>query len=416
MLNVQLSLLGDERSACSGAPYPEYGITQVKRHNHPDLSTPEKRAAWYPENIAKTNARIRAAADKRVARKAEEAESKLYDGAGSLDRAAPSEVLWGRYLKLQQKNLEQLSFGFRSHVATPLTDEKVLDSACSPERWVLRWCVKHPGQTATAVPQDYCGTKSCPICCKLRDRKQMKRTMERFAGGHIQRFIITYPQELRALVDWEQVKLMSKLWAVKIEQFLRKVNNLDDSWQLGLEDWIHPEGDKEPGVWKPHHNFLVRGEAFKVNIDDVRNLFERRELRLMLTKAELAEFRGIISEVLRTALGYKKVCRENFWYSFVGSQADSGKRTHFVRYTSRAFPRWAHLPGLATRRYRIFQRGWPAIRAYFNLREDQEAWSQCPVKGCEVELSIVEMETADARKKIKGMGVHVGGLTGPPRF
>jgi hypothetical protein len=140
------------------------------------------------------------------------------------------------------------------------------------------------------------------------------------------------PAARERLKEAAVLRAARQLAAARFQTLILGFNGLstDDGWRLGIVSVDHPEGDKEPGTWKPHHNFLFPSLAFGPS-------GERRAIRYTFTKEQLATLRAAWGELQSILIG-APVASANIWYQF---RVTRKQKNHAAKYFPRTFPRWS---------------------------------------------------------------------------
>lgn len=132
---------------------------------------------------------------------------------------------------------------------------------------------------------------------------------------------------------------MRRASATMLEKWLLGIHQLSNEWRLGIVCVDHPEGDLEPGEWKPHFNFLIPMVA--VN----RRTGHHAQLRYHVSQDALFALRNEWRRVQSNALGtpLKKASglrlEANVKWEFRKGRDDE-KKAHAMRYFFRTFPEW----------------------------------------------------------------------------
>jgi hypothetical protein len=195
-----------------------------------------------------------------------------------------------------------------------------------------------------------CSTPEC-IRHALNERTAIARPliMDNFPG-HWGILVLPYSPECRARLRISTLlKGARQLVASRMEGVILDMNGLDqdDGWRLGIISVDHPEGDKVPDKWLPHHNFLFPCFAFHPE-------HGRREIRYCFTRAELLELREEWRELQEIILEAPLIRRDNagnfyrveadFKYEWLPPATDAKtlkQRLHAVNYFPRTFPHWS---------------------------------------------------------------------------
>lgn len=279
--------------------------------------------------------------------------------------------------------------------ATPQTRGAV--ERCEPSEWTLVSCPNGHGRSRSPVPIDGCGKLDCEVCRPRAGGRRARTAAQRFVDAPILRITIPYPAGWRSRLDMSTIRAASPiLWTV-IEAWLRKVHHLDHRHQLASEDWLHPCGEDEE-IWKPHHNFLIRGEALWLEPGDGGVVLRRRVLHPHVTVAELALLKQMVREVWeRSSLdGVPEIPVVD--YGYLTKAAHRGKRSHFIRYNARTFPGW-HEGGRTHTRvaHALFQRGWGLYKQLLQLPRDRiNCCSQCGAH-----LHVEKVATPDLPRRLR---------------
>ncbi|MHB1843235.1 MAG: hypothetical protein ACYCWW_00190 [Deltaproteobacteria bacterium] len=143
--------------------------------------------------------------------------------------------------------------------------------------------------------------------------------------------VLTYAPELRErLRDARLFKAARRAGVALVEQWLLELHDLGKGWRLGVVNVDHPEGDKTPGVWKPHHNLLFPCLAFGPGGG-------RTELRYSLPLEALTELRERWRWFQELLLGASLGRSADVWYQF---RKGERKKGHALKYFPRTFPAW----------------------------------------------------------------------------
>ena len=248
---------------------------------------------------------------------------------------------------------------------------------CEPSRWAFTSCGN--GCYLRAVPVDGCGDLDCKTCHRKLTGRRRRAAAKRFAGAPILRVIIPYPARYRARLTVPVLTAMGALLNATVEQWLRDIHHLKPDQELASEDWFHPAGDEEPEQWKPHHNFLFRGQALWLGPHGLR----QRMLEPHVTKKALADLKQRVRAVWLDVFGEAPEIPV-LEYKYVKKNASTAWRAHFIGYTVRTFPGWHHDVlgggtgrGSNRRAYGLFRRGWPLFYELLHSPKPQEEERIC---------------------------------------
>jgi hypothetical protein len=209
--------------------------------------------------------------------------------------------------------------------------------------------------------------------------------------------VLTYAPELRPVVRSPALLGASRrVAAALVEQFYLQRAGLGRGWRLGIVAVDHPEGDKKPGEWKPHHNFLFPLVAFGPH-------GARQSLRYTLEPSELTELRRLWRWAQEFALGAGLGRSADLWYQFVVGEGGQHGKIHQLNYVPRTFPTW---PATGQRLTYLGAFGSSVIQG---LREVSklslkagESRSCCPVCKSEIVAVISDVPIPAAMRKLRG--------------
>ena len=229
-----------------------------------------------------------------------------------------------------------------------------------------------------------CAKRRCTgKACKTHALTERKRLLERLMvgkDGHPAIFpgtwgviVLPYAKEARDPLRWTGLLSASRRGAaVLVQEWVLGNAGLSylDGWRLGILSVDHPEGDKRPGEWKPHHNLIFPTVAFH---PDGR----RRELRYFVTKEQLDDLRQRWRWWQESVvLGAKLKTKANVFYEF---RQKARAKKHCARYFPRTFPAWH------SRTQRLSYFGAFSCRSIHGLAEVAQAKAEekpCPQGFC----------------------------------
>lgn len=212
---------------------------------------------------------------------------------------------------------------------------------------------------------------------------------------------LPYAKSARPALQWSGLLAKSRGGAaVLLQEWALGLNGLAyrDGWRLGVVSVDHPEGDKTPGEWKPHHNFMFPAIAFH---RDGR----RAALRYHVSKDDLTRLRRLWRWWQeRVVLGERLHTKGNVFYQFA---IDRKKKRHAARYFPRSFPSW---PG-AGQRLSYF--GAFSCRSLNALPEVQAVKKESPMPaGFCVECGAATHVVLDESGNLAGIPAHYRAVTG----
>jgi len=207
------------------------------------------------------------------------------------------------------------------------------------------------------IAEDCCGKVECrnPHCVARYTKERKKRVLRIFDGlsqvvGQPVRvgcLVFTMPRHLRT-ADKSKLSLLRKRAREIAAAWLLSVNKLDagtrhkPAWRIAGVDCYHPEGDKEPGVWKPHIHMQIPMWAYSGHHDSCNCGYCKgkrwHRLRVRVTRADLSELRRLWGLVLIDVLGWSPPCgdssRCSVDYSYI-SPLLADRFHHRIRYDFR---------------------------------------------------------------------------------
>jgi len=240
------------------------------------------------------------------------------------------------------------------------------------------------------VPEGACHKANCccPWCIARNGRERADRvravydrlwslipdSVPRFSA-----FVFTLPSECRT-DDLEKLKEVRHAARLVASQWLLDLAGLDMSdkrrpgWELSGFDVYHPEGDRDPGVWKPHIHMQIpalahrRGDVKECGFcrenwysrdllppcDSCRNFSPRwQAIRVRVSPLDLRNLRYRWGRELNRLFGWKPPTSQN------------GKIKHFERCAVDYKWRTAALPGQYHHRIKYDVRHWPQYQGSF---------------------------------------------------
>ncbi len=189
-----------------------------------------------------------------------------------------------------------------------------------------------------------CGALRCLDCYEETRRRRKQSAWEKF--GVIRAvtgiLIFTIPEQLRAQAQGDLLDKWRKRSMKLLEHWLSWRVGVSRDFSWGGGEWTHPEGDKQPGVWTPHLNFM-----FPLLLLDLK----KGKAKVIPTYASTSEL-----GVLRRA--YRLLLRDVFDCEIIGEvdvkykyRRGIGDKRHAMKYYPRPFPEWADLKVNKTRWY-----------------------------------------------------------------
>lgn len=132
--------------------------------------------------------------------------------------------------------------------------------------WFSAVCPHHPGEQKPIRPQ-LCARQGCETSTpantleRARDSwdgtaEKNRRGLRHFGGAEWGIFVFTCPDELRPFCVGDKLREFRAAAGDMALEVLRKHAG-DDRARFFMRSWLHPEGDKQPGVYKPHENVIV---------------------------------------------------------------------------------------------------------------------------------------------------------------
>lgn len=170
---------------------------------------------------------------------------------------------------------------------------------------------------AWAVPSDDCCARAdctCPACVARATRDRVARVKKRLDAvrevsdepAHLGHIVLTFPRDVRPpKTVWKSELAELRRWARRVvttwihaihPELGEPYSRRDPAgWRLGGWDVYHPEGDRDPGVWKPHIHLTVLGLAWHDGV--------WRELPMRVTPEDLDLLRWLWGGVLKMFIG-----------------------------------------------------------------------------------------------------------------
>ena len=201
---------------------------------------------------------------------------------------------------------------------------------CDPTQ-VLGFCRDgHRRAFVYACTSRRCESKTCTRHALRQRQETLRPLMRESFPGAWGVLVLTYAPELRPLLQDAGVFRRARRAAIAVmEQTILEHHGLGRGWRLGLASMDHPEGDRTPGEWKPHHNLLFPAIAFRGE--------ERRDLRYSFPKELLDLLRERWQWVQEFLLGRALGRSADVWYQF---RRGDRKKGHALKYFPRTFPAW----------------------------------------------------------------------------
>lgn len=207
---------------------------------------------------------------------------------------------------------------------------------------------------AWAVPADDCCARAdcvCPACVARATRDRVSRVRDRLAAvsdvadlpanlGHV---VLTLPRDVRPpptvlrsemaeMRRWARRVVTAWIHAIHPELGEPYSRRNPGGWRVGGWDVAHPEGDKDPGEWKPHIHLTILGLAWKEGV--------WRELPMRVEPWHLDLLRWLWGGVLALWLGTEcPADRVVVHYQYRLDRPDrAGQYDHRLRYDLRTWP------------------------------------------------------------------------------
>jgi hypothetical protein len=227
--------------------------------------------------------------------------------------------------------------------------------------WFGAVCPHHPGERAKRPRPQLCALQKCESSTvqnsleRARDAwdgtsgaedNAARRGLRHFGEVDWGIFIFTLPEQLRSRCTGDKLREFRRAaMEMTVEVLRRHVGNC--AAEFYLRSWFHPEGDKNPGTYKPHENVLVPLAWY----DPARDKGHR------IGKVKLPEdwlgVDGWICEAWRNRLVgvFGRWWRGAppptlLWYEWRSSARD---KLHALTYFPRTFARWAQHPQVPLR-------------------------------------------------------------------
>lgn len=160
------------------------------------------------------------------------------------------------------------------------------------------WAHRHDYKRLWAKPRPHpmgCKTYDCPTCADAFAFRRVSETVTRIRAvesqtgpvGAIQ-VVLTSPQELRNEITLGRVRQFRRAGREVVEAMAREAlaDQLRPGDRLFLRVALHPAGDREPAVWKPHMHILVLAAALgadgvvrRLDVSSLAASTSRRTLR-----------------------------------------------------------------------------------------------------------------------------------------
>lgn len=262
-----------------------------------------------------------------------------------------------------------------------------------------------------------CSRADCATCAELVAQRRQDRLAARFGGADVGHIVLTLPPVLVERVGAAQLPALRLLARDVVAGWFA----VCDDVEVGQVIATHPDGDKSPGVWRPHFDICVplvglsRGAAWDdtqggalvdrwalVDLQRMREPWELDLLRVMWAGACLRALR------LAGVPAAERIHGVNAWWGFAAIDGPDGspdKVAHRYRYSARPFPAWSAGKGWTSalsraRCYGLCSR--PQARKGVEVPE-VIAWRRrvrrelarppvkCHCKGCELDAECIDV-------------------------
>ncbi len=201
------------------------------------------------------------------------------------------------------------------------------------------------------IPIDCCGLVNCtcPACINRHTRRRADRIFKLYSRlfatiktPGVGCYVFTLPAEFHESLTLDLLKKLRSGARAVVGKVTADVNNLKlrvrkkPGWEIGGVDVIHPEGDKDPGQFKPHIHLQVPAVAWH----NGNQAWGR--LKLKLPKEAIEKIRVLWGEVLVGVLGWEgDVSKCDVHYSWRSVK----KLTHLRHRVKYDFRHWAEYEG-----------------------------------------------------------------------
>ena len=211
-----------------------------------------------------------------------------------------------------------------------------------------RPCAHHPTKEDRTPKPQVCGLQRCETSSDANGRERLRdawngtaernpRGLRHFGDVALGGFVFTLPEALRGRAVGDRLRRFRKEADEMGFEVLRRHAGTEHALFWG-KSWLHPEGDEEPGVYKPHENLLVPMRFYLPGAPRGFNL------NRLLPKSWLGRD-GWVQERWRARL----VSVFGQWWEgeppvldwFFEYRSTPEEKTHALTYFGRTFPAWS---------------------------------------------------------------------------
>lgn len=217
-------------------------------------------------------------------------------------------------------------------------------------RWKMNDCpsrrpygsFSQDGHTVKKVWHRGCRRPHCKYCRSGYGSKRAKRMWKK-KFNYLSKygwwyFCFPLPEYYRDWAVREKIKHLRDLVRIRLMRYIREKRALlGHDLELGMIECMHPEGDKDPGVWKPHFNFVVPAVAFgEWREPKTGTPYAYKELKLWWKKEDLADLRQLWADAIGDVFGIRPPVSD----VFVEYRTKPQQQRHLLKYVLRSFPGW----------------------------------------------------------------------------
>lgn len=166
--------------------------------------------------------------------------------------------------------------------------------------------------------------------------------------------VFTLPQELRVYAVGPVLDDLGRAaFDVTRSILLRAANRVEDSnAEIYLRAWVHPEGSKEPGIFKPHVHVIAPLVVLDGNGMAVKNLKFKLPEEWLGADGWICQFwrdRVLHSLLGKLPAGLHSLLRAKAFVVNYGWKSTEAQKRHSTKYCGRTFPSWVGVPTVTSK-------------------------------------------------------------------